>query len=252
MNTWLRKPLISALAVTLAFAKAAGRFPNPVKTVVRLSNGNGTFGTSSQFGKYNSCPDFAVGDFNGDGNIDLAFAVGADSLVHVFLGNGDGTFQQGATYSLPSAYSPMVGDFNGDGKLDLVIDSGSGILLLLGNGDGTFQSAQTIFAKPEGCGYGVPLVVNDFNGDGKLDLAFCSFDANGQIGILLGNGDGTFKKPVYYHAGTNYSTWAFAAGDFNSDGATDFIVWHFANGVHNRVFATLLGTAMGPSSVKHP
>ena len=62
---------------------------------------------------------------------------------------------------------------------------------------------------------------------------------------MLGNGDGTFKKPVYYHAGTNYSTWAFAAGDFNSDGATDFIVWHFANGVHNRVFATLLGNGDG-------
>jgi hypothetical protein len=40
----------------------------------------------------------------------------------------------------------------------------------------------------------------------------------GQIGVVLGNGDGTFKKPVYYHAGSDYSTWAFTAGDFNSDG----------------------------------
>ena len=90
----------------LDYVFAAGRFPNPVKTVVRLSNGNGTFGTSSRFGKYNSCPDFAVGDFNGDGNIDLAFAVGADSTVYIFLGNGDGTFQSGSNVQPRWCFQP--------------------------------------------------------------------------------------------------------------------------------------------------
>jgi hypothetical protein len=85
----------------------------------------------------------------------------------------------------------------------------------------------------------------DFNGDGKLDLAFCSSSGNGQIGVLLGNGDGTFKKPVYYHAGNNYSTWAFAAGDFNSDGKTDFIVWYLTTPPEHLHFAILLGNGDG-------
>ena len=153
-------------------------------------------------------------------------------------------FQRGKSYGILGAFTPVVGDFNGDGKLDLVLGSYSGMLLLLGNGDGTFQGPQTIFPTTQDCGSGFPLVVNDFNGDGKLDLAFCSHDGKGEIGVLLGNGDGTFKKPVYYHAGNNYSTWAFAAGDFNSDGKTDFIDWHITNGV-NGVFAILLGNGDG-------
>src|SRR5262249_29297199 len=152
------------------------------------------------------------------------------SEVHVFLGNGDGTFQQGATYSdLPAVFSPIVADFNGDGKLDLVVDNGGGALqILLGNGDGTFQSPKTILAATTGqalaCGYGVPFVANDFNSDGKMDLALCEHSLTGSwINILLGNGDGTFQKPAHYHAGTTDCAWPFATGDLNSDDNTDFI-----------------------------
>jgi hypothetical protein len=71
-------------------------------------------------------------------------------------------------------------------------------------------------------------VVNDFNGDGKMDVAYCS-DAYGQI----------------VNAGSNDSLWAFAGGDFNCDGKTDFIDWHFKNGVRDRVFAIRLGQRKG-------
>jgi hypothetical protein len=241
----------------LDYIFAAGVFPGSVSIEVRLSNGDGTFRTSWRFGKYDGCPNFAVGDFNSDGNLDFV-AADPQGAADIFLGNGDGTFHQGATYSIPGgAFNPVIADFNGDGKLDLVIDSGKGIVLLSGNGDGTFQSPQTIFPKPEGCGFGVSLIVNDFNGDGKLDLAFCSRSAQGQIGVMLGNGDGTFKKPVYYHAGTNYSTWAFTAGDFNSDGKTDFVVWYFTLNPHYKPFFAILkgngdGTFQHETTVKFP
>ena len=64
--------------------------------------------------------------------------------------------------------------------------------------------------------------------------------------------DGTFKEPVYYHAGSDYSTWAFTAGDFNSDGKTDFIV-----GTSRMVYARgclqfCWETETVPSNLKRP
>ena len=87
----------------------------------------------------------AVGDFNGDGKLDLATcsATGANT-VSVLLGNGNGTFQKHVDYTVGIApYSVAVGDFNRDGKLDLVVANSSNnsntVSILLGNGDGTFQ-----------------------------------------------------------------------------------------------------------------
>jgi len=90
----------------------------------------------------------AVGDFNGDGKVDFAAgeALGGFSLVGIFLGNGDGTFQTGPTYpigDLPEAV--VVGDFNGDKREDLAIATlFGGINVLLGNGNGTFKPLRPI------------------------------------------------------------------------------------------------------------
>jgi hypothetical protein len=129
----------------------------------------------------------------------------------------------------------LVGDFNGDGKLDLVLlqdpyllhGIGMALWFLEGNGDGTFQAPKEIASFPgaSGCyGGGVQgdVQLSDVNGDGKLDLAFCT---QSQIGVMLGNGDGTFKLPTCYTADpTNLGLFAFAFGDINSDGRQDLIV----------------------------
>src|SRR2546429_398815 len=86
----------------------------------------------------------AVGDFNGDGNPDLALANEGSANVSVLLGNGDGTFQVTVNYGAAmNPNSVAVGDFNGDGKSDLVVAySGSAnVSVLLGTGTGTFEAA---------------------------------------------------------------------------------------------------------------
>ena len=135
-----------------------------------LGNGDGTF----QPAKTNPIPlnpggsgYLAVGDFNGDGNVDIA-AVNEET-VEIFLGNGDGTFQTPTSLSAGSdTMSLVVGDFNGDGYLDLAVvnNRSNNVSILLGNGNGTFQ-AQVSYAvgnSPLG------IATGDFNGDDRLDL----------------------------------------------------------------------------------
>src|SRR5262249_42150493 len=164
-----------------------------------LGNGDGTL----QAPKVSLSPDSAppttaVGDFNGDGKLDLALGTlgqchdGCPSgETYILLGNGDGTFQSPTTPVFP-AYGPLLAaDLNGDGKLDLVSQSDVfDVQIFLGNGDGTFSNtADYLVSFPTNniyygaFNFGVALA--DFNGDGMEELA-----SGGAI--LLGNGDGTF------------------------------------------------------------
>jgi len=120
--------------------------------------------------------------------------------------------------------------------------NGPNLFLLVGNGDGTFQKPRTIGPSAFDCGFKPGSQVNDFNGDGNLDVAFCISTKSGgaKIGILLGRGDGTFEKPVFYPVSSdNY--YSVGADDFNSDGKTDLVV----SRNHNNEFALLLGNGDG-------
>ena len=169
----------------------------------------------------------AVGDFNGDGKLDLAVANSGSNDVSVLLGNGDGTFQTALHSSVGvSPVSVAVGDFNGDGKLDLVVvNNGSNdVSVLLGNGDGTFQTA--LYSPLVGVNP-VSVAVGDFNGDGKLDLVVVNSFSN-NVSVLLGNGDGTFQTALDFDTGAGPVS--VAAGDFNADGRLDLVVANFAAG----------------------
>jgi hypothetical protein len=156
-----------------------------------------------------------AGDFNGDGNLDLAITGGSVADVSILLGNGDGTFAPPVTYPVGAAATAIAADdFNGNGKLDLAVTDTLGVQILMGNGDGTFGAPITYAAGP---GPGA-IVAGDFIGNGHLDLAATNLDTD-QVSILLGNGDGTFRPPVSYDVGSRPA--AIVAGDFRGDGRID-------------------------------
>jgi hypothetical protein len=199
--------------------------------LVLLGNGDGTFQVPVSYNAGMTPRSVAVGDFNGDGRLDLAVANSGSTNVSILLGNGDGAFRPAVNYGAgPRPGVVAVGDFNGDGKPDLIVtDYGSppdfnngSVFVLMGNGDGTFQTAVSYAAGIAP----VSVAVGDFNGDGRLDLAV----ANGwstNVSILLGNGHGAFERPFSFSIGDRQlgdDAQSIAVGDFNHDGRPDLAV----------------------------
>jgi hypothetical protein len=191
----------------------------------------------------------AIADVNGDGNPDLIIANEQQSKsdpqgsISVMLGKGNGTFHAAVNYSSggQSAYSISVADVNGDGKLDLVVANGclgsncatGGVGVLLGKGDGTFKNAVT-YSSGAASVFGSHVAVGDLNGDGKLDLAVATTGAGcgngcpqGLVAVLLGNGDGTFKKAKTYATGGFDAIGWVVIADMNGDKKPDLVVANY-------------------------
>ncbi len=177
----------------------------------------------------------AIGDFNGDGKTDVGRV--SNGGVQVYLSNGSGGWTAmpwlphlgiSEGYANANTYPMAIGDFNGDGKTDLGRVSGSSVDVYLSNGAGgwTAMAGLPHLGINEGFtdAYTYPMVVGDFNGDGKADL--------GRIGsagmdTYLSDGAGVWTGiPALPHLGTNegYSNanaYPMVIGDFNGDGKTD-------------------------------
>jgi hypothetical protein len=247
---------------------------------ILLGRGDGTFQPAVNYAAGTGPACVVVADFNRDGKLDLAMATSrwqpSSGAVSVLLGNGDGTFLGPVSYATggENPQSLAVGDFNGDGVPDLAVanfgntfaGTGASVSILLGNSEGSFQPAVNYpFVRTGSPNLGhlpgsISVVGADFNGDGVPDLAVATvklrddFSDDGQVGVLLGNGDGTFQAAITCDAGSALPI-VLAAGDFNGDGKADLAVTIYGGnevgvllGNGDGTFQAVMSYPVGPNS----
>jgi Bacterial Ig-like domain (group 3)/FG-GAP-like repeat len=196
--------------------------------VIILGNGDGTF-KAPTFYSTGDVAGIAMGDFNGDGLLDIALTDNAQQNIVFFTGNGDGTFTQESTTISTSAaaHGVVVADFDGDGIDDVAYAVGpvnklSDLYVAIGIGDGTFQ----VPTAPVATQIGEFLTTGDTNADNKADIVSATINEPGktQIGnslfVLIGKGDGTFQAPVTYLSDIPSDP---HLADVNGDGIPDII-----------------------------
>jgi hypothetical protein len=199
-------------------------------------------------------------DDNADGKVDstdfvdLAVANLESHDVSVLLGNGDGNFQAAKNFTMGSNPNQVISaDFNGDNKADLVtanwgrcqpfpscqsLNVRGGFSVRLGNGDGTFQSSMT-----HELDHAYSITTEDFNGDGKADLAVPLYSSK-RVWVYLNKGAGIFVNWEIVATGLEANPVAVASADLDSDSKADLAVTNFASGLSDNV-SVLFGSGNG-------
>jgi Big-like domain-containing protein/VCBS repeat protein len=249
---------------------------------VLLGNGDGTFQPVMIYargGVAGMSNPIMLADVNLDGKADVLVVNETDhnygdGSLGILLGNGDGTLRPVVLYDSGGfgAYSGVLADINGDSNVDVIlvnctISRSTDCLanqaivgVLLGKGDGTFQSVKKYGTGGVGGWFDRPVVVVDVSSDGKPDILVgngCTANSCriGSLGVLLGNGDGTFQPSVTYNDGGAIGS--IAVGDVNADGKVDVAVASDSGlgtflGNGNGTFRSLSikgGVGQGPSQI---
>jgi hypothetical protein len=206
---------------------------------VRLNNGAGTFTApalnpnTSVSGSPNRV---ALGDVDGDGDLDLLASSATNGTVSVRLNNGSGNFTAPALNPNPSvlsgAFTLALGDVDGDGDLDFVTanTSSNNASVRLNNGSGNFTAPATN-PNPTLGNWPVGIALADIDGDGDLDFAAANLNDN-TISIRLNDGTGNFTSSATApNIPMNLQPLNIAFGDVDADGDLDILTTHYtANG----------------------
>jgi hypothetical protein len=230
------------------------------------NNGNGTFSNTTNVGIEHNLMGPAIGDFNGDGNVDFVAVAPnfTSSTTEVFVALGLGTghfanFDTATLVGLPNGFLPtavVTGDFDGDGKTDIAVlnsakavgtDLTSTLSILFGDGTGGFTALPGLPRDLSGK-KGIAMVVGDFNRDGKLDLAITHQQSIGSatvgaVTILLGNGDGTFTEASGSPYTTGNTSSSMVLADFDGDGNADLAIGAEADATNS--ITVLMGNGSG-------
>jgi len=214
-----------------------------------LGNGNGTFNDQNIFSLGSSHPLFVtVGDFNQDNRTDIVVVNYGTNNIGILLGYGNGSFQDQTTYSTgydSIPYSVAVGYFNKDNRLDIAVANygTNNIGIFLGYGNGTFADQQTYTTLSKS--NPSSIAVGDFNNDNQTDIVV-SNNGTGNVGLFLGQGNGSFRAQTTYSMGSNSYPQYISVSDFNKDNALDIVVVdsqndyvHFVQGYGNGSFSIM-------------
>jgi hypothetical protein len=225
---------------------------NTNQIAVLLNNGDGTFGAPTFYtvgSATNTTTSLTTGDFNHDGNLDVAVANAGDNTISILLGNGSGglTVQSPAISVGHEPEAIRAGDFNGDGYSDLAVANylDGTVTTLLNNQDGTFTN--TTVSVGSGAHSGPQALAVTGSGS-SLKLAVANYNDD-TVSVMASAGDGTFGAQTIVMAGNGPDDVNFA--DFNGDGIPDLVVTNYTDGSVDLLLGSSGGayTLVGPFNV---
>ena len=186
-----------------------------------------------------------AGDFNQDGNMDLAVNCTGFDVVAILLGDGQGGMTLAGHFPTDTLTKGLqAGDVNRDGHLDLVNAANWGYdeTILLGDGLGAFHVASPP-SEVDGDGEPVRLLLRDFNNDGRLDI-FVNAPDDDKVVLYFGDGKGNFPGPDLEITGVQ-QPFGMDAGDLNGDGKLDAAVCGESHIAGACVVTVMLGDGAG-------